>query len=106
MPPRSGRLGSRLAGRRFSARSIRRAWKRTSGKSGSSSSLFARKPKRLLVRERFALMTAPLSPVECADAEINRLRQELFASAMSHGGRFKRLIDAVDRLLYRLITGG
>ena len=48
-------------------------------------------------------MTAPLSPLECADAEINCLRQELFGSAMSHGGRFKQLIDAVDRLLYRLI---
>ncbi len=54
---------------------------------------FCEKAKRLLIRERFAMMTAPLSPVECADAEISRLRQELFASAMSHGGRFKRLID-------------
>jgi hypothetical protein len=64
---------------------------------------FCEKAKLLLVRERFALMTAPLSPVECADAEISRLRQELFASAMSHGGLFKGLIDRVDRLLYRLI---
>jgi hypothetical protein len=64
---------------------------------------FCEKAKRLLVRERFAMMTAPLSPVECADAEISSLRQELFASAMSHGGLFKRLIDPVDRLLYSLI---
>jgi hypothetical protein len=64
---------------------------------------FCEKARLLLIRERFALMTAPLSPVECADAEIGRLRQELFASAMSHGGLFKRLIDRVDRLLYRLI---
>ncbi len=67
---------------------------------------FCEKAKRLLVRERFAMMTAPLSPVECADAEINGLRQELFASAMSHGGLFKRLIDSVDRLLYYLIRRG
>ena len=67
---------------------------------------FCEKAKRLLVRERFALMTAPLSPVECADAEISSLRQELFASAMSHGGLFKRLMDPVDRLLYRLIKTG
>ena len=52
------------------------------------------------------MMAAPLSPVECADAEISRLRQELFGSAMSHGGLFKRLIDRVDRLLYRLIKRG
>jgi hypothetical protein len=46
---------------------------------------------------------AHLSPVECADEEITLLRQELFGSAMSHGGNFKCLIDTVDRLLYRLI---
>jgi hypothetical protein len=64
---------------------------------------FVAKAQRLLVRERFYLQKAPLSPLACADEEIQRLRQELFASAMSHGGDFKRLIDAVDRLLYRLI---
>jgi hypothetical protein len=66
---------------------------------------FCERAKRLLVRERFYMMTAPLSPVECTDAEISRLRQELFGSAMSYGGRFKRLINQVDRLLYHLIQG-
>jgi hypothetical protein len=64
---------------------------------------FCEKAKRLLVKERLYMMNASLSPVECADAEIGRLRQELFGSAMSHGGHFKRLIDAIDRLLYPLI---
>jgi hypothetical protein len=64
---------------------------------------FCEQAKRLLVRERFYMMTAPLSPMECADAEISRLRRDLFGSAMSHGGQFKHLIDHVDRLLYRLI---
>jgi hypothetical protein len=63
------------------------------------------KAKRLLLGERFYMMSAPLSPVGCEDVEISRLRQELFASAMSHGGDFKRLIDGVDRLLYSLIRG-
>ncbi len=67
---------------------------------------FCEKAVRLLAGERIAMTAAPLSPVECTDAEISRLRRELFASAMSHGGSFKRLIDAVDRLLYRLIKGG
>ena len=49
------------------------------------------------------MMNASLSPVECADEEISRLRHELFASAMSHGGHFKRLIDPMDRMLYDLI---
>jgi putative intracellular protease/amidase len=66
---------------------------------------FCEKAKRLLVRERFAMMAAPLSPVECADREISSLRAELFAAAMSHGGLFKRLIDRVDSLLYDLIRG-
>jgi hypothetical protein len=64
---------------------------------------FCEKAKRLLVGERFYMMGAPLSPVGCENVEISRLRQELFASAMSHGGDFKRLIDRVDRLLYSLI---
>lgn len=64
---------------------------------------FCEQAKRLLARERFYMMNAPLSPMECADAEISRLRQDLFGSAMSHGGRFKRLIDPIDRLLYDLI---
>jgi len=64
---------------------------------------FVAKAQRLLVRERFYLQKAPLSPLACDDEEIQRLRQELFASAMSHGGDFKRLLDAVDRLLYSLI---
>jgi hypothetical protein len=66
---------------------------------------FCEKAKRLLVGERFYMMSVPLSPVGCEDVEISRLRQELFASAMSHGGDFKRLIDRVDRLLYSLIRG-
>jgi hypothetical protein len=64
---------------------------------------FCEKAKRLLIRERSYMMNAALSPVECPDAEITRLRRELFASAMNHGGDFKRLIDPMDRLLYQLI---
>jgi hypothetical protein len=65
---------------------------------------FCKKAKRLLIKERLYMMNAPLSPVECPDTEISRLRQELFASAMSHGGQFKRLIDPIDHLLYQLIN--
>lgn len=66
---------------------------------------FCEKAKRLLIKERLYMMNASLSPVDCPDAEIGRLRQELFAAAMSHGGDFKRLIDPIDRLLYDLIKG-
>ena len=64
---------------------------------------FVEKAKRLVLRERFYMNAAPLSPLECADPEINHLRLELFGSAMSHGGAFKRLIEIVDRLLFNLI---
>jgi hypothetical protein len=64
---------------------------------------FVEKAKDLLERERLFMQTAPLSPLECADTEISRIRQELFGSAMSHGGRFKQMIDVVDRLLVSLI---
>jgi hypothetical protein len=64
---------------------------------------FCKKAKHLLIKERLYMMNASLSPVECADEEISHLRHELFGSAMSHGGHFKRLIDPMDRMLYGLI---
>ncbi len=57
----------------------------------------------LLSRERICMQTSPLSPLNCADPEISRLRRELFGTVMSHGGRFKKMIDIVDRLLFSLI---
>jgi hypothetical protein len=67
---------------------------------------FVETAKALLDRERRFMQTATLSPLECPDREITRLRFDLFGPAMSHGGRFKPLIDAVDRLLYALIRNG
>jgi hypothetical protein len=64
---------------------------------------FVEKAKQLLVRERFYMQAASLSPLNSADGKINGLRDELFGSAMRHGGDFKGLIDAVDRLLFSLI---
>jgi hypothetical protein len=64
---------------------------------------FVEKAKRLVIRERCYMNAAHLSPVECADEEINRMRKDLFGSTMSHGGDFKQLIDIVDRLLFNLI---
>jgi hypothetical protein len=64
---------------------------------------FCEKAKHLLIKERLYMMNASLSPVEYANEEISHLRHELFGSAMSHGGHFKRLIDPMDRVLYGLI---
>ena len=67
---------------------------------------FVETAKELLDRERLFMRSTPLSPLECPDPEISRLRSDLFGTAMSHGGRFKPLIDSVDRLLTVLIREG
>ncbi|HUH65313.1 MAG TPA: BPL-N domain-containing protein [Syntrophales bacterium] len=64
---------------------------------------FVEKAKHLTINERLYMNAAPLSPLECTDPEIKNLREELFGSAMSHGGDFKKLIEMIDGLLFRLI---
>jgi hypothetical protein len=64
---------------------------------------FAEKAISLLLKERDYMNARPLSPLFCDDDEISRMRGELFGTAMSHGGEFKKLADAMDRLLYYLI---
>jgi len=63
---------------------------------------FVEKAKRLLIRELFYMQTAPLSPLNCNDPDIRRLRGELFGIGMSHGGEFKFLLDALDGFLWEL----
>jgi hypothetical protein len=57
----------------------------------------------LLNQEKDYLLRAPLSPLLCPDPAITDLRRELFGPAMSHGGRFKRLLDPLDKLLFSLL---
>ncbi len=78
-------------------------WRNDLEKIRSQLIAFLKMSEDLLAKERIAMQTFPLSPLECVDPEISRLRRELFGTAMSHGGRFKQLIDVVDRLLFDLI---
>ena len=64
---------------------------------------FVEDAKKLLTLESVFLTKAFLSPVDCPDEGINRLRRELFGSSRSYGGKYKHLIDAADQLLYKLI---
>ena len=64
---------------------------------------FVEKAKILLSREKSFLATASLSPVDCPDGEISRLRQELHGSSIRHGGSLRNSLMSVDRLLYKLI---
>jgi hypothetical protein len=66
---------------------------------------FVARAAELLEREHSLLQGGPLSPLRCADAATQALRQDLFGAAMSHGGAFKPLIDALDRLWFGLIRG-
>jgi putative intracellular protease/amidase len=67
---------------------------------------FAEQAKALLERERRFMQAGALTPLRGADEETGRLRRELFGASMSHGGRFKPIIDAVDRILFRLLRSG
>ncbi|MDH4163222.1 MAG: BPL-N domain-containing protein [Nitrospirota bacterium] len=66
---------------------------------------FVEKAKQLLVMERFALQNGHITYERCDDPEITALRIELFSRSKSHGGRFKEVIDALDNLLFCLLTG-
>jgi putative intracellular protease/amidase len=102
-PPGNSRQGHRLE---FPERVDLPSWEEELKEIRAQSIDFCEKAKRLLIMERLYMMNAALSPVECPDREITRLRQGLFGAAMRHGGAFKRLIDPIDRLLYDLIKRG
>ena len=57
----------------------------------------------LLRLERARLEDESVPLENSPDKKIGRLRQNLFGPARHFGGRFKPLIDAVDRLLYELL---
>lgn len=64
---------------------------------------FVEKAKHLLLLERHALQKGHITYERCDDPEIQRLRSELFSDSKSYGGKFKELLDKVDRLLYLLL---
>ncbi len=61
---------------------------------------FVEKAKLLLVQERRAMQQTQITYERCDDPDIRSLREELFSPAKSHGGRFKQVIDELDRLIY------
>jgi glutamine amidotransferase-like uncharacterized protein len=65
---------------------------------------FTEKAKRLLMLERHALqMGDHITYDKCNNPEIKKLRLELFSRSKSYGGAFKRLIDVMDKCLYKLL---
>lgn len=64
---------------------------------------FVEKAKELLLLERYALQKGHITYERCDDPEIQKLRAELFSESKSHGGKFKELIDEVDKLLFSLL---
>jgi len=72
-------------------------------KSGLKLIPFAEKAKHLVIRERFYMNAAHLSPMDCTMRRFNRTRQELFGSTMHHRGRFQAAYRHRDHLLFNLI---
>ena len=66
---------------------------------------FIDKAQRLLLLERSAMQQGHITYEKCDDPEIQLLRDELFSRAKSHGGSFKALINEIDGLLFRVLTG-
>ncbi|MBF0557519.1 MAG: hypothetical protein HQL08_01930 [Nitrospirae bacterium] len=64
---------------------------------------FSDQAKRLLILERQAMLSGPITYEMCNNPEIQKMRTWLFGNSKSHGGLFKELIDAVDELLYSLL---
>ncbi|MBI5665546.1 MAG: hypothetical protein HZC49_10760 [Nitrospirae bacterium] len=65
---------------------------------------FVEKAKKLLLLERHALQKGHITYERCDDPEIKKLRIELFSESKSHGGKFKELLDEIDKLLFSLLT--
>ncbi len=65
---------------------------------------FVEKAQGLLVRERFAMQNGYITYDKCDDPEIQSIREELFSHSKSYGGLFKKLIDEIDGLLFRLLV--
>ncbi len=61
---------------------------------------FIEKAKSLLILERHAIQNGYISYAKCDDKEIKDLRAELFSESKSHGGKFKELVDVIDKHLY------
>jgi hypothetical protein len=64
---------------------------------------FVEKAMYLLILERHAMQNGQITYEKCDDAEIQKIRTELFSSSKSHGGMFKDLIDNIDTFLYALL---
>ncbi len=67
---------------------------------------FTDKAIGLLALERSALQRGErITFAETQDSEIRALREELFSTSKSYGGAFKELLDGMDGLLFRLLSG-
>ena len=64
---------------------------------------FAADARKLLMLERFAMSRGPLSPLKISDPEIKALRKELFSSTRRCGGRYREIVELMDRILLPLL---
>ncbi len=55
--------------------------------------------KRLLMKERFALMNGGMSSIHSHDPDVKALRERLFSGSKRLGGEFKEILDALDEVV-------
>lgn len=65
---------------------------------------FVKKAERLLLLERHAMQNGRITYEQCDDPEVQTIREEMFSHSKSHGGMFKKLLDEIDGLLYKILT--
>jgi len=62
--------------------------------------------KRLLMKERRALMGGSMSTIKSTDPEVDRLREGLFSGSKRLGGRYKDILDRLDAVIYSSYNKG
>ena len=79
---------------------------------GEESQQVPREPRRLhvllgdeaLLLERQAMARERLTFEECSEPRVRAMRERLFSRSKSHGGLFKKVIDGLDSVLFRLLA--
>ncbi|MGA2193092.1 MAG: hypothetical protein ABSG42_06925, partial [Nitrospirota bacterium] len=59
--------------------------------------------KKLLMKERFAMMRGVMSAIESNDPEVSRLRERLFSHSKRFGGEFKEILNRLDEAVLEIV---
>ncbi len=60
---------------------------------------FLEDAKKLLMKERFALMNGSMSTIKIDDPEVEKMRERLFSGSKRLGGEYKAIMDMLDGIV-------